>query len=277
MPLSIGLAQRPVRHAALELRTSAKSSADLHASIAALRKSFEGSPDAFVAAAKMAVENVETVRSLMRLLAQLSTAIAPQFGGDASRALGALIAARDPDVAGHHRGVEAAANRLAAHLNIDQSTRTRITRSARVFDVGKLFVPPDVLYAEGPLDRDTWPVVQRHVTDSYTILNGIPSLTPLAGIVRAHHERPDGHGYPDGLRDDEIPIESHVLSLADTWVSVVSSRPYRPAMSVNEAVLMLQDGRGRQWHHELVDCLIANVAPKPRVAPRLSAFARSFR
>jgi HD-GYP domain-containing protein (c-di-GMP phosphodiesterase class II) len=277
MPMSLKLTQRPVRHAALELRTAAKSTAELQAAIAGLRKTLEASPDVLVAAAKMAVENAETVRTLMRLLTQLSPAIAPHYGGDASKALGDLIAARDPDVAAHHRGVEAAAGRLAAQLNLDQATRTRIARSARVFDVGKLFVPADVLYGDGPLDRDTWPVVQRHAIDSFSIVKEIPSLAPLSPIVRAHHERPDGHGYPDGLRSEAIPLEAHVIAIADTWVSVVSSRPYRPALSVNEAVLMLKDGRGRQWHSELVDGLIANVAPKPRSVPRLPALSLPFR
>jgi HD-GYP domain-containing protein (c-di-GMP phosphodiesterase class II) len=279
MALSLSLTQRPVRHAALELRTAAKSTTELQATIRELKKANEESPEVFIGAARMAVENVDTVRSLMRLLIQLSMALAPFHGGDASRALGDLINTRDKSVGAHHRGVESAAVRLAAQLELDQATTTRIARSARVFDVGKLFVPIEVLHGDGPLDRESWPVMQRHVTDSCSIVASIPSLAPLAQVLRAHHERPDGHGYPDGLRGEEIPVEAHVLSIADTWVSVVSARPYRPAMSVNEAILMLKDGRGRQWDADAVDGLLEFVAPRQRDVGRVvtSLLGRSLR
>ena len=120
----------------------------------------------------------------------------------------------------------------------------------------------EILYDERPLDRDTWPVAKAHVIDSWTVVKAVPSLAPLAAIVRAHHERPDGHGYPDGLNRGAIPVEARILSLADAWVSVVSTRPFRPAMTVREAILMLEDGRGMQWDAEIVDALLTFVAPR---------------
>jgi response regulator RpfG family c-di-GMP phosphodiesterase len=252
----------PARHAAAGLRSAAGDPGALQAAIATLRLSIPADDALLVSAARVAVREATDTESLRLLLIGLTTALTPQFGGEASAALGALIEARDPAVAAHHRAVEAAAVRLAQRLQFEPETVTRVAQAARFFDVGKLFVPREILYAEGPLDRESWPLVKRHVFDGWAIANSVPALAHLSGIVRSHHERVDGHGYPDGRDARSLPIEVGVLSLADAWVSVVSSRPFRAPMTIREAVLMLEDGRGSQWPAESVDALLTFVLPR---------------
>jgi HD-GYP domain-containing protein (c-di-GMP phosphodiesterase class II) len=268
--------RRYASRAATELLAASGDAAGLGAAMAVLTASGDVDDVVLAGAARLAVRQAESAHALRVLLVGLAPLLAPQFGGDASRSLGALVEARDRGVAAHHDGAEAAAGRLALYLGLDQSAVTRVECAARVFDVGKLFLPPEILYDERPLDRETWPVVKAHAVDSWTVVAAIPSLAPLAGIVRAHHERPDGHGYPDALAGGAIPLEARILSLVDAWVSIVSARPFRPAFTVREAILMLEDGRGMQWDSEIVDAQLAFVAArrlKHDAAPASAALA----
>jgi HD-GYP domain-containing protein (c-di-GMP phosphodiesterase class II) len=251
-----------VRHAAAELGYAARDAGELQRVLAVLQTSSEVDGALLASAARCAVAEAVTPEALRLLLTGLAPVLAPQFAGDASRALAVLIEARDPAVRAHHVAVEAAALRLARCLDFNAERTARVGQAARFFDAGKLFVPPDVLYFDGPLDRESWLLVKRHVYDVWTIAGAIPALAPLAPIVRAHHERFDGFGYPDGLSAAEIPCEAAAIALADAWVSVISSRPFRSPTTVREAVLMLEDGRGAQWDPAVVDALLGVVNPR---------------
>ena len=137
--------RRSAREAAALLLAASGDGARLQAAISLLGASSDVDDVILANAAKLAVREADAPDALRVLLVLLAPVLAPQFGGDASRSLGALIEARDRSVATHHYGVEAAAGRLAVHLGFDKASVTRVVRAARVFDVGKLFLPRDPL------------------------------------------------------------------------------------------------------------------------------------
>lgn len=206
-----------------------------------------------------AMSTIEERNSLRDLLVHLVRPLMRVTEGDASEALLLLIEARDPHVAAHHRAVEAIACRLGLALGLDSVANQAVAASARVFDAGKLFVPRELLHGEIELDNSTWPFLKQHIHDSVDLIEAIADLRPLAAIVRSHHERYDGFGYPDRIAGESIPIESRVLALADAWHAMLSPRSYRSAAPVAEVVLAVSDGRGRQWDPRVVDALLSLV------------------
>ena len=114
--------------------------------------------------------------------------------------------------------------------------------AAIVHDIGKIAVPIEILSAPGILNPIQRTLVQLHVSSGYEILKGISFDRPVAEIVRQHHERLDGSGYPQGLRGDEIMTEARILGVADTAEAMISHRPYRPARGVEAALEELHQG-----------------------------------
>jgi HD-GYP domain-containing protein (c-di-GMP phosphodiesterase class II) len=113
----------------------------------------------------------------------------------------------------------------------------------------------------GPLTNAEWEIMRSHSERSARILERIPSLHDLAPIVRAHHERFDGMGYPDRLTGNAIPLAARIVAVADSFNAMISKRPYREAMSVTQAINALMDGRGRQWDSAVVDVMLTVVKP----------------
>jgi response regulator RpfG family c-di-GMP phosphodiesterase len=206
-----------------------------------------------------ALVSVDDLGYLRELFVHLIRPLMRVTEGDASAALYLLIEARDAKVASHHRAVEAIACRLGMALGLNSTTNRTIAASARIFDVGKLFVPDNLLHGEIELNNTTWQLLKQHVFDSVDLIETIPDLRPLATIVRSHHERYDGFGYPDRVAAENIPIEGRVIALADAWHAMLSPRSYRTASPVAEVVLQISDGRGRQWDPHVVDALLSLV------------------
>jgi HD-GYP domain-containing protein (c-di-GMP phosphodiesterase class II) len=123
-------------------------------------------------------------------------------------------------------------------------------------DLGKIGVPDQILLKEGTLTDQERELVQRHALVGPKILVGIRKLEPLVPWIRSHHERPDGTGYPYGLRGAEIPIEAQILAVADAFDAMTSDRSYRKAMSPEEAAERLLEGRGTQFFPEVVQAFL---------------------
>ncbi len=197
------------------------------------------------------------------LLAELLVTLAQPFArlhlGDASQGLWALMALRDPHVASHTNAVASIARRIGNSLDLDAGQRDRLVRSARIFDIGKLLVPSELLHGAFQLSNETWPHVKRHAEAGADVVRNITQLWTLSEIVRSHHERFDGYGYPDNLKGQFIPIEARIIAVADAWHAVISPRPYRHPAPVHEAMQILTDGRGSQWDPEMVDALLMLV------------------
>lgn len=114
-------------------------------------------------------------------------------------------------------------------------------------DIGKLGVPDAILRKNGPLTEDEWTLMRLHPQIGVRILRGIPFLQDASAVVASHHERWDGKGYPKYLRGEEIPLGARIFSVADSFDAMTSDRPYRSAMSINEAVAELDNGSGTQF------------------------------
>ena len=143
----------------------------------------------------------------------------------------AALDARDAYTASHSDRVADMVLVLAAALGLDEDETTRIHMAAHLHDIGKIAVPDSVLRKAGPLTRPEWEEMRRHPVTGYEILRKIDDFKEIAILVRHHHERWDGRGYPDGLSGHDIPPGSRVIAVADSIDAMMSSRSYPPAMT----------------------------------------------
>jgi hypothetical protein len=127
---------------------------------------------------------------------------------------------------------------------------------ALLHDIGKISTPDHVLLKPAPLELDEWDIMRDHAAAGARILSQIPSLQRCAIIVRAHHERYDGAGYPDGIFGSSIPFEARVVAVADAFHAMISERPYRQPIAPRQALQVLQDGRGSQWDPDVIDAML---------------------
>ena len=149
--------------------------------------------------------------------------------------------------------------RVCAQLGLGESDRALIDLCARVRDVGMLALPDAVVQATGPLEPSDWELVNQHPALGADVVESLPGLEPAAPIVRAHHERWDGDGYPDGLRGQSIPLLSRVIAAADAFVAMASDRPHRRGVGAESALEHLVAERGRQFDPRVVDALVAVI------------------
>lgn len=150
---------------------------------------------------------------------------------DLIKSIVAALDARDAYTASHSDRVADMVLVLAAALGLDEDETTRIHMAAHLHDIGKIAVPDSVLRKAGPLTRPEWEEMRRHPVTGYEILRKIDDFKEISILVRHHHERWDGRGYPDGLSGHDIPPGSRVIAVADSIDAMMSSRSYRPAMT----------------------------------------------
>jgi HD-GYP domain-containing protein (c-di-GMP phosphodiesterase class II) len=150
---------------------------------------------------------------------------------DTVTALAEAVEKRDPYTGGHLQRVVAYSLLLGHGLELDVEALEGLRLGATLHDIGKIGVPDGVLLKAGPLDEAEAAVMRRHPADGAAIVGRIESLRPLLPIVRNHHERIDGRGYPDRLAGEAIPLPARIVAVADTFDAMTTSRPYREAMS----------------------------------------------
>jgi putative nucleotidyltransferase with HDIG domain len=136
-----------------------------------------------------------------------------------------------------------------------------------VHDIGKIAVPSEILTKPTRLSPIEYELIKGHVDAGYEILKHIPFPTPVADIIRQHHERMDGSGYPLGLKGDDILPEARILAVADVIESMASHRPYRPALGLDVALAEVQKGRGRLYDPEVCDAALRLIRDKGYVLP----------
>ena len=162
-----------------------------------------------------------------------------------------MIGQRDPATAEHLEAVGMLAHRFAIALGLsDQATR-RVVFAARLFDVGTHAVPMRILRKPQPLDEEEWRTVCLHPELGASIIVGFPTLGAYEPIIRAHHERVDGGGYPDGLIGDEIPFESRLIAIVDAFHAMTVARPYARLRTPREAIDEVLRCAGSQFDDEL--------------------------
>jgi putative two-component system response regulator len=167
--------------------------------------------------------------------------------------LGRIVEARDSCTEGHCERLSDYATALGRHLNLDQADLDALYRGAYLHDVGKIAIPDRVLLKKGPLTRKEYELMKRHPVIGDELCGTVRSLEAVRPIVRHHHERLDGRGYPDGLAGDGIPLLAQIVSIVDVFDALTTDRPYRKALSTATAYKMMrEDARGGWCRMELV-------------------------
>ena len=175
--------------------------------------------------------------------------------------LAGAIDAKDPYTKNHSTSVSRYAEALARAVNLPEDEVERIKLGALLHDVGKIGIPESVLKKPDKLLDDEWEIMKQHpVIGAEKVLEPNEALRDLIPIVKYHHERIDGKGYPEQLKGDKIPLAARIVSVADAYHALSSDRPYRKGMPVEKACEILQMGSGTQWDADLVRHFIA-IAP----------------
>ncbi|HKP90328.1 MAG TPA: HD-GYP domain-containing protein [Thermoleophilaceae bacterium] len=170
-------------------------------------------------------------------------------------ALAAAMDMRDRRTARHSEDVVNLARAVGELLHLDGASLLELEFAARLHDVGKIRVPDAVLHKPGPLDQGEYEVIRCHAAWGAETLSGIPGLEAVAALVRFHHERWDGRGYPDGLSGARIPLASRIISACDAYAAMTADRPYRAAMPSHEALAEVLSGSGTQFDPAVVEAL----------------------
>jgi PAS domain S-box-containing protein len=169
------------------------------------------------------------------------------------QAVSNMIDLRDPYTAGHERRVGLLAGAIAAEMGWSARQCQELEMIGLVHDIGKIAVPAEILTKPGRLTPMEMQLVQVHAQAGYDILKDIPFSFPVAEVIRQHHERLDGSGYPRGLKGEEILQEARVLAVADVLESISAHRPYRPALGLDAALAELERGRSTQYDSDVID------------------------
>jgi cyclic di-GMP phosphodiesterase len=202
---------------------------------------------------------IQSLVRLKRYTDELESAEAVILG------LGAMIEARDPSTNGHCQRLAHYATTLGKSLGLDLSDLAALERGGFLHDVGKIAVPDRVLLKDGKLDPQESRVMRKHPIVGDSLCAGLRSLSKVRPIVRHHHERLDGTGYPDGLRNGEVPLLAQIVSIVDVFDALTTERPYRAARSIDEAFQVLADEAARGWRDRaLVDAFVDVAEPKPQ-------------
>jgi putative nucleotidyltransferase with HDIG domain len=196
-------------------------------------------------------------RERVRSLAELSSA----YRGTAY-VLGDVVEADDSYTGEHCRSVVQLVMQVGERLALSPERLRNLEFGALLHDVGKIAIPKELINKPGKLGADEWRVIKTHTTEGQALLDRVGGfMSDVGRIVRSHHERWDGGGYPDGLAGDAIPLEARIITVCDSWNAMRTDRPYRKALPEHEAVDELIACSGTQFDPEIVEVLLEIVAP----------------
>jgi putative two-component system response regulator len=182
------------------------------------------------------------------------------------------IEAKDPYTEGHCDRLSRSAVSLAEKIGLSREDCNDLRRSGIVHDIGKVAVPESVLLKPGPLDAAERKIMEQHTIVGERICAPLKSFRNVLPIIRSHHEKQDGSGYPDHLKGDEIPMTARVLQTVDIYDSLTTDRPYRKALSQEKALeIMWEETRRGWWDADLVAALEGLLAESPLELSALSA------
>lgn len=204
--------------------------------------------------------------ALPGLLVQRAVGQMVRLRVDTHEALASLVEVvelRDPYTAGHSRRVAQTSRALAIRLGLSEQEADVIEAAARVHDIGKVAINPLVLTKRGPLRPSEWAQIRQHPIHGANVVERFAAYQHGARLVRHHHERWDGRGYPDGLVGEEIPQGARILAVADAFDAMTSDRPYRAALDVEAALRRLEADGGSQWEQRVVEALVGLVRDDP--------------
>jgi putative nucleotidyltransferase with HDIG domain len=182
---------------------------------------------------------------------------------EAIESLNATVEAKDPDTAGHSLRVQRVALAIGEELGLPPDRLDALRWGALFHDIGKIAVPDTILVKPEKLTYWEYAQMKTHSAEGARIVGKFGRLREAVAIIRHHHERWDGDGYPDGLAGDDIPLEAAIAGLADAWDAMTTDRPYHRALTAHEAFAELRAGRGKQFAPQVVEAFFAAVARRP--------------
>lgn len=181
--------------------------------------------------------------------------------------LGLSVEARDPYTEGHCERLATYATDLGRHLGLDEESLVALRRGGYLHDLGKIAVPDEILKKGSNLTPEEWEIMKKHPVTGEAICKPLRSLRLVLPIIRSHHEHPNGSGYPDGLREGEIPLLPRILQVVDVYDALRTARPYKPALSHElSAVTMRDEAHAGLWDLELVGEFFDMLDKQRRVA-----------
>jgi PAS domain S-box-containing protein/putative nucleotidyltransferase with HDIG domain len=183
------------------------------------------------------------------------------------QAVARMVDLRDPYTAGHERRVGLIAAAIGREMGWDDDHCRHLEMVGLVHDIGKIAVPAEILSKPTKLNANEFAMIKGHAESGYEILQNVQFDLPVADIIRQHHERLDGSGYPQGLKGDAILPEARVLAVADVLESMSTHRPYRPALGVDAALEELQNNSGILYDGKVVDAVVRLIREKGFVLP----------
>jgi HD-GYP domain-containing protein (c-di-GMP phosphodiesterase class II) len=213
---------------------------------------------------KLRQEALDYLRSSNAMTASKS-ALDPQAAALADGLMAALRL-HDEELAEHSEVTAQLAARLALAMGLDDATVARVTLTARLHDIGKMRISRSIINKPMPLTGAEREEVQSYPKIGAETLASLPALAEIAPLVRAQRERFDGQGYPDGIAQGVIPLESRIVAIADAFHTITLARPYRKARTTNEAMDEIIAGSGSQFDPELVTAFTAMLGHRTRVA-----------
>jgi putative nucleotidyltransferase with HDIG domain len=175
---------------------------------------------------------------------------------DVIRTLAQALEARDVYTQGHSFRVSELAVMLARELGLSREEQDTVRLGCLLHDIGKIHIPDAVLRKATSLSEDEFILMRKHPVIGEQICRPLVFARPFLTIIRHHHERFDGRGYPDGLKGEEISLHARIAAVADAWDAMTSDRPYRAALPMSVAVERLREGAGTQWDGELVQLFV---------------------
>ncbi len=172
---------------------------------------------------------------------------------DTMNVLVRAIEANDPYTSGHSLRVSAYSEAIAMQLGLPQNKIDVIKSAALLHDIGKIGIDKNILNKTGKLENDEFETIKSHPEIGATIIADLSYLANMADIIRHHHERNDGKGYPDGLSYSSIPLETSILTIADSFDAMTTNRPYRHSLSLEDALNEIKINAGTQFNPDIVD------------------------
>ena len=220
----------------------------------------EAGADDFLTRPVERTELVARVRSLLRLKAFYDRL--DEFERVVT-SLALAVEAKDPFTDLHTDRVARTARLLGRLAGLEEAALDDLYLGAVAHDIGKIGIPDAVLLKAGPLAPEEWELMRGHVVIGESIVAPLRSAPALTPTVRHHHEHFDGGGYPDGLAGEAIPLEARIVAVCDAWDAMTNERPYRRALSAEQAEDVLRDGAGSQWDPSLVELFLGSVRGRP--------------
>jgi putative nucleotidyltransferase with HDIG domain len=175
---------------------------------------------------------------------------------DAINTMAKIVETRDPYTAGHQQKVADLSTAIAREMKLEDTRIDQLRMSAIIHDIGKIYIPSDILSRPGKLSDMEFALIKAHAQAGYDIVKGMDFPCAIAQAILQHHERLDGSGYPNQLKGEDTLLEAKILAVADVIEAMAAHRPYRPALGIEKALEEISKNKGRLYDPDVVDACL---------------------